>query len=135
MAGFGATLPVRAIDGVGPEYSDDFAGAAIETLQDLVKCDPLQSLGRVPLVKLREFRAKARMVLQVRISIGSLTPFADRTISNFLRERPEDLAPVGQAPDVTPQIIARLQEQVAILQVALDEAELQRISVGDLLKV
>ncbi len=90
-------------------------------------------MGDIPLVKLREFRAKARMVMRLRISLPPLAPFADRSISSFLRERPEDLAAAINTPGVTPQMVTRLQEEIALLQIALDDAQLQRITLGDLI--
>lgn len=131
--GFGAALPVISIDGVGEEYATDFEDGGILNLSDLVESDPLVSVGNIPLVKLREFRAKARMVMRTSIVLGSLSPFAGHTISGFLIEPPDDLAEELNAPDVTSEMIVHLQEILAVLQVALDDAQLQIITLGDLI--
>lgn len=129
LAGFGATLPVTSIDGVGDAYANTLGESGVYSLGDLVRIDPLQSIGNIPPVKLREFQAKARLVMRLRVSPTLLELFADRSISRFLRERPEDLA----EPGVTSKRVRRLQESLADLQIALDDAQLQAITLGDLI--
>ena len=67
--------------------------------------------------------------MRLRVSPASLEPFADRNVSRFLRERPGDLA----GPGVTPERVQRLQEALVDLQIALGDAQLQRITLGDLI--
>jgi hypothetical protein len=128
LAGFGAALPVSSIDGVGDAYASALGEGGIHSLGDLVEVDPLRPVGDIPPVKLREFQAKARLVMRLRASPASLELFADRNVSRFLRERPGDLA----GPGVTPERVQRLQEALADLQIALGDAQLQRIMLGDL---
>lgn len=128
LAGFGAALPVNSIDGVGGAYASALGEQGIHSLGDLVEVDPLRPVGNIPPVKLREFRAKARLVTRLPVSPASLEPFADYSVSRFLRESPEDLA----GPGVTLEQVQQLQETLADLQIALDDAQLQRLTLGDL---
>jgi len=128
LAGFGATLPVSSIDGVGEAYASALSEGGIHSLDDLVEVDPLRPVGNIPPVKLREFRAKARLVMRLRVSPASLGPFTDRSVSRFLRESPDDLT----GPGVPPATVRRLQETLADLQIALDDAQLQSITLGNL---
>lgn len=130
LLGFGAGLPIASLDGVGDTYARAFSKwLGIHTLGKLVEVDPLEPIGDIPPVKLREFRAKARLVMRLHVSPASLVPFADFSVSHFLRQQPEDLA----SQDVTPDMVQRLQEGLAVLQIALDDAQLQRVTLGDLM--
>lgn len=130
LFGFGAGLPVTSLDGVGDTYARAFSEwLGIHTLGELVEVDPLEPIGDIPPVKLREFRAKARLVMRLHVSPASLVPFADFSVSHFLQQQPEDLA----SQDVTPDMVQRLQEGLAVLQIALDDAQLQAVTLGDLM--
>lgn len=66
-----------------------------------------------------------------RINLIPFVALADRNISSILQERPEDIAVAMDV--VTTEMVTRLQEELAVLQVALDDAQLQRIMLGDLI--
>ncbi len=131
--GFGARLPVIAIDGVGEQFSAALRRQNVRTLSDLLRLDPLQGVGRIQAVNLREFRAKARMVMAVRFDMRPFMPLAESTISALLKTPPQALAKLIEDAEVSGDSLARLQEELAILQVALDESALQNITLGDLL--
>lgn len=135
LTGFGAALPVASIDGVGDVYAGHLGEQEIQSLSDLVEIDPLLSVGNIPQVKLREFRAKARMVMHLRVTLAPFTMLADRSISSLLLEKPEDLAEAISLPGITPELVAQFQEELAVLQIALDNTELRRITLGDLINV
>lgn len=62
-----------------------------------------------------------------------MTPFialADSSLSNILSERPEILVEVS---GIIPEMVKQLQEELAILHVALDDAHLQSITLGELI--
>jgi len=62
-----------------------------------------------------------------------MTPFialAESSISNILSERPENLAEV---PGIIPETVKQLQEELAVLHVALDDVLLQSITLGELI--
>ncbi len=135
LTGFGTTLPVTSIDGIGDIYRADLEAEGIQTLGDLIEIDPLVSVGDIPPVKLREFRAKARMVTHLRLDLSNFEPLYDRDISSIISEIPEDLAGEIDSPGVTPEMVTELQEELAIFQIALDDVQLQRIRLDDLINV
>jgi hypothetical protein len=127
--GFGANLPLASLDGVGQVYARAYERRGALTLGDLAETDPLQPVGGIPLVRRREFQAKARLVMRLQVSPAVLEPFADLSVSRFLRQNPEDLAP----PGMTAEQVQQLQETLADLQIALDDAELQAITLAELM--
>ena len=130
VSGFGAALPVQAIDGIDGIFAQGLNNANVQNLSDLSRLDPRQRVGNIPPVKLHEFRAKARLVARLAIDLGPLTPLSNTSISQFLGEQPQALA---SSIHVSPDRVVALQEQCALLQVALDDEELQRITLGDLI--
>jgi hypothetical protein len=135
LTGFGATLPVTSIDGIGDIYGAVLTNQGIQTLGDLIEIDPLVPVGDIPQVKLREFRAKARMVTHLRIDLTHFAPLYGRDISSFIGDIPEDLASAIDSPGVTPEMVTGLQEELALLQIALDDVRLQRITLNDLINI
>lgn len=133
MSGFAARLPVISIDGVGEQFSRVLNAAGVNTLDDLLQIDPLQPLENIPAVKLREFRAKARIVTGFRANLSPFSALFERSISALLQTNPEELAAETDSPTVTPERVVRMQEALAILQVALDDAVLQEINMAGLL--
>lgn len=128
-----AELQVSSIDGIGDKYSGDLNSRGINSIGELVKINPLNRIGNIPQIKLIEFYTKAKMLMRLRISIVPLDQLSDYSISNILMESPENLVNVINKPGITPEIIRHLQEELAVLQVALDDDKLQDITAGDLL--
>jgi hypothetical protein len=133
VGGFGGALPVNSIDGVGRRFSSILNAAGISTLNDLIAVDPLQGIASIPGVKLREFRAKARMALGLRADLLPFASLSERSISNLLQADPELLTAEIGAPGVTARHVIQMQEALEVLQVALDDTALQEISLGTLL--
>ena len=127
-AGFGAALPVNSIDGVGDAYASALREHGVHSLGDLARLDPLRPIGNIPPARLREFQAKARLVMSLQVSQASIESLADHSVSRFLLERPESLA----RPGVTLERVSRLQGTLASLQIALDDAQLENITLKDL---
>jgi len=131
--GVAPTLPVGSMDGVGKSYETTLTSAGLRTVGDLAEADPLRPVGNIPQATLRELRAKARMVLAVRLDPVLLAPLAGRRLEGLLAARPEDLAgAVGGLARAT-QTVVYLQERLGPLEVALDTAWLQRLRVEDLI--
>lgn len=130
---FIAALKVSSIDGIGDKYSSDLSSNGINSIGELLKIDSLNPVGNIPQIKLIEFYTKAKMLMRLRIRIVPLDQLSDYSISNILMESPENLVNVINKPGITAEIIRHLQEELAVLQVALDDAKLQDIKVGDLL--
>jgi len=135
LTGFGATLPVRSIDGVGDVYTNDLSKQGAKTLGDLIEIDPLAPVGSIPLVKLREFRAKARLVMGLKATLAPFVPLAKYSISSILIQKPDELAAIIGSPHITSEMVARLQEELAVLQIALDDTQLQGISLENLMNI
>jgi len=133
ITGFGAAFPVLSIDGVGKGYGDDFDAEGIHTIGDLINIDPLRPLGGIPLVKLRELHAKARLVMTLKATLSPFAQLSYYTISNLLIQHPERIVSEMESPDFTAEMLAQLQEELALLQVALDDARLQKVLLGDLM--
>jgi len=131
FSGFGVTLPVMAIDGIGEIFARDLNNENIQNLADLMGLNPLRTIGSIPPGKLREFRAKAGLVAHLAIdAVEPESPLTNETISEILRAQPEQVA---ASIEVSPERLVALQEQLAILQVALDEAQLQHLTLGDII--
>ncbi|MGD9162480.1 MAG: hypothetical protein PVG39_29000 [Desulfobacteraceae bacterium] len=135
LTNFGAALPVYNIDGVGKKFTSALKGAGVQSLDDLVKIDPLKPVGKIPLVKLREFRAKARLVMRFKATLAPFVPLADYSISSILLQNPEKLSEIIGSPDINAEMVAHFQEELAILQIALDNTQLKNIRLGDLINV
>lgn len=135
LTGFGATLPVRSIDGVGDVFAGDLNAREVQTVGDLIEIDPLTPVGSIPLVKLREFRAKARLVLSLKATLAPFVPLAEFSISHILVRKPDELADIIESPDITSKMVARLQEELAVLQIALDDIQLKDIPLGNLMNI
>ncbi len=134
LTGFGAALPVISIDGVGRRFSAALGAAEVNTLNDLLNLNPLSPIGNMPMVKLQEFRAKARMVLGFRTDLSPFMPLAEQNISSLLQANPETLSEEVASPLVTPESILQMQEALARLQVALDDRILQEMTLQDLIR-
>ncbi len=135
ISGFGAAFPTLSIDGVGKGYGDDLAAEGIQTIGDLLKIDPLLPIGNIPLVKLRELQAKASLVMTLKVTVAPFVQLSHYTISNLLIQGPEDIVSEIESPDFTAEMVGQLQEELALLQVALDNAQLKKILFADLMNI
>lgn len=133
LTGFGSTLPVSSIDGIGPGYASDLLAQGIQSIGELGEIDPLQSLRNIPPVKLREFCAKARLVTRLHVNPAPFAPLAERSISSLLSERPEVIVS-GLGGGVTLGLVTQFQDELAMLQIALDDTQLQHITLGSLIR-
>jgi hypothetical protein len=132
IRGFCADLPVRSIDGVGDVYGQALASGGVNVLADFLTMNPLESPAGIPAVKLREFRAKARMVMALNVGLTPFAALSHLNISELLKENPETLAGMVNTFTVTAEMVADLQEKLMPLQVALDDQQLQQMTLGSL---
>jgi hypothetical protein len=130
LTGFGAGLPVAVIDGIAQEYANDLALEGIFTISDLGNVDPLIPISGIPPVRLRGFRAKARLVMEARVPATPYMALAHRSVSAVLAERPEALAESLDGTEVSAGEIARLQDHLSLFQVAMDDTLLQQTHPG-----
>ncbi|MBU0966263.1 MAG: hypothetical protein KKA54_07775 [Proteobacteria bacterium] len=130
--GLGASLPVRSIDGVGDVYGQALALAGVNTLGDFLTMNLLEPPAGIAAVKLREFRAKARMVMALKVGLTPFAALSHLSISALLTENPQTLAAMTKTYTVTADMVADLQEELMPLQVALDDQQLQQMTLGSL---
>lgn len=131
--GFGAKIPVIEISGVGNKYAEELNEHGITNLSDLLEIDPLKPIGNIPMVRLREFNGKARKVSGMSADLANFSALGDYDISSFLRDRPEAIANTISEIGITPQTVFDLQEELTILQIALDDLFLQKTKLSDLM--
>lgn len=131
-AGGGPDLPVESLDGVGRVYAGVLAAAGIATLRQLADADPLRTVGGIPPGRLRELRAKARIVVEARLDPTLLAPLAGRSLESLIAARPGELAEAAGGAGRGTQTVVYLQRHLAPLEIALDAAWLQRLRVEDL---
>jgi hypothetical protein len=132
-AGFGGAMPVTDVHGIDLAYAEALAAAGIRTIRALANVDPHRRIPGIPPVILLEVRAKARMVKQLRIDGGPFAPLVERSISGLLRARPRELLEALAGSGTTVDAVMRLQDELAALQVALNQDVLQEITLGRLL--
>lgn len=128
--GFGASLPVIGISGIGSSYAEILHEQGIRTLGDLVTLDPSTAAGKISTARLKEFQVKSKLVMNMQLS---LTPFRQLTgwsIDRLVSESPEVL--VRASPGITREMAEQFQEELSILQVSLDEVLLHELTLGDL---
>jgi hypothetical protein len=133
LSGFGANLPVIDIAGVGKKFSKILNDQGIHKLSDLIAIDPLMPAGSIPMARLRQLYGKARMVMKLNINLEPFAVFSGFSISRLLLGRPEELANAFADAGITSEDVLNLQKDLTILQVALDESYLKKITLGDLM--
>lgn len=131
---FGAAMPVSNIDGVGEEYAASFARVGIFTLTDLANTFSFSEVEGIHPPKLREFRAKAMMVLGLRLNLGSLNSLAEQPLTTILSQSPQVLMELQDSSEITVGMIQHLQDRLSILEVALDHTLLQQFTLGAFLE-
>jgi hypothetical protein len=132
LTGPRAALSTVSIDGVGLQYAAELAAAGVHTVSTLAQVDPAQRIGTIPEGKLREFRAKAKLVLGLPHDLGALSPLATVTVGSFLRQAAGRLVQGTASPDVAAEAVHQWQAQLESVQMALDEAHLQKMTLGEL---
>ncbi len=130
--GFGASLPIMSLDGVGKAYAPVLEASGIHVLADLIAWDPSKRVGKILKDRLREFRAKAVMVTGLQVQLQPLSGLAERTISSIQEDTAAAIAKAA-GPGVTPDLAQELQEALTVLLVALDDKALERLTAKDLL--
>lgn len=71
--------------------------------------------------------------MSLKATLAPFVPLADYSISEILIQKPEEITDTVGSPDTTAEMVARLQEELAVLQITLDDMQLQRIKLGDLI--
>lgn len=121
--------PVGRIDGIGRTYANLLEAAGFGTIAALAAMQQTVLVESLPMMKLVEIRAKARMILRTVANIQAVAGIGNLSAVEVLRTPPDTLAANSGA---SKEQIMRLQEQLGILQVGLDNRYLQEITVGQL---
>lgn len=121
--------PVADLDGVGEAYTTALADAGIGTVGELASAEPTALSIALPLMKLVELRAKARLTLRAAADLTLIAGLLDRTAWEIIVTPTATLAAdVGASEEA----VQRLREQVSALQLTLDNQVLQRVTIGEL---
>lgn len=120
---------VEEIDGVGSAYSTALADALIETIGDLAGSEPTALETDIPLMKLVELRAKARLAVNTAERISPVSELLDRSAWEVIATPTSTLAAEAAASS---EEVQRLREQVEMLQLAMDNRFLRRSTIGEL---
>ncbi len=75
------------------------------------------------------------MVIHLWIDWTNFASLYARDISALMSEVPDGLASAIDSPGVTTEMVTKLQDELVIFQIALDDEQLKRITLNDLLEV
>jgi hypothetical protein len=88
-------LDVTAIDGVGEKIASQFKKAGVNTVEDLMKCNPfvVNTRARIPIHKTMEYKNKAAIALRLRFDQEIIDPLLQKeySIQKAMEEKPEVL--------------------------------------------
>jgi hypothetical protein len=129
--GFGASLPIISLDGVGKAYAATLETNGIHVLGDLIAWDPSKPVATISRARLREFRAKAAMVTGLHLRLELFSGLAERGINRILEDTAEANAEAA-GPGVTCDLAKELQEALTVLVMALDDKTLKRMTLKEL---
>lgn len=123
--------PVQNLDGVGDAYTTALARARIAAIGELASAEPTTLSVDLPLMKLVELRAKARLTLRTAADLSPVSGLLDRTAWEIIVTPTATLAAdVGASEEA----VQRLREQMSALQLALDNQFLQSVTIGELVQ-
>ncbi len=99
-----AKLDVTVIDGVGDIIASKFKSADVNTVEDLMNCNPFAVYSRVkiPIHKIMEYKNKALLVLRLRFDYEIINSLLEKeySIQKAMEENPDTLKKVtGQSMD------------------------------------
>jgi len=105
------------------------AGVGIETVGELASAEPTALSVNLPLMKLVELRAKARLALRTAAQLSPVSGLLDRTAWHIIVTPTATLAADAGAPE---EQVARLRERVSALKPTLHNQFLQSVTIGEL---
>ena len=122
-------FPVTQLDGIGDAYARVLNAASIRTIWSLALIEPAAVTVGLPAMKLVELNAKARLALRTAAAVAPLPALLDQTLWNLLAASPEALSAKA---GVSKKTIEKLRDQLGTLQLTLDNAFLQQLTLGQL---
>jgi Baseplate J-like protein len=120
---------VQIIQGVGSRYRLILRGRGVRTLDDLARFEDVQVPG-MSAVRLAEFKAKARIILDLQIDAFSGTALLSRSVRQLLQAGTTELVRDSQ---MSVDAVRRFEGQLRILQAVVDEQYLDSLTLRELL--
>jgi hypothetical protein len=120
---------VEVLGGIGSHYAAELADAGIGTVEELARAEPLDLRQQVPLIRLVEFRAKARLTLRTASELPPVPGLYDRTVWEVLVTPTATLAADA---GVAEEVASRVREKVSALELTLDHRFLRRVTLAEL---
>jgi hypothetical protein len=120
---------VQMIQGVGTRYGQILRGRGIRTLNDLARFTDPQVPG-ISAVRLAEFKAKARLILDLDPGAFAAAALQDHSVQQLLSTGPAALARDSQQPA---DVVRQFEGQLRILQAVVDEPYLASLTLRELL--
>jgi hypothetical protein len=120
---------VQIIQGVGSRYRQILRGRGVRTLEDLARFEDEHVPG-ISAVRLAEFRAKARIILDLQVDAFSGTELSARSLRQLLQAGPAVLARDSRQ---SVEAVRQFEGQLRILQAVVDEPYLDSLTLRELL--
>ncbi len=119
----------KILDGVGESSLRTLASAGIDNIGELAQSTPTELAQRLPITKAIELRAKARLALRTAARLTVLPALAPMQAQTVMEAEASALA-----TEIHLQIdeVESVQEQLALLQLALDARALRRRTLSEL---
>ncbi|MEN0068529.1 MAG: helix-hairpin-helix domain-containing protein [Myxococcota bacterium] len=133
VGSFGEFLPLRAIDGIGPNNRRAFLRAGLGTVDALARQDPLRPLPEFDPNEFRELVTKARLVRRLRVPRSSEALSGRRVLEVGATEPTELVSWSSGQLDLTSA--RTLQHALSVLEVALDRDAFEALTIGDLVAI
>lgn len=124
--------PVRIIDGIGRVYAQILENAETATLEDLAMIEATSFGETLPLMRVVELRAKARLAVRTASDVQPIAGLAHYSLREILTTPSETLITESGANAAE---INRLKEQAGALQLTLDNNYIRQVTIGQLAQV
>jgi hypothetical protein len=124
-----AGMSARYIDGLGEAYAAMLAGLGITTVAQLADADLMNANVRIPKARLVELQAKAVLAVNSAQAGPALRALAAHKIDRIATATTAALMSATGASEAS---VVAARAQAAALQVALDDALLERVTLEDL---
>ena len=122
-------MSLRVIDGIGPQYEQQLNDAGVHNVEELYMIYPVTFSGFVNLSKARlyEFQKKADIALNTKFSRATFNPLFGATLISII-ETPDNT--LRQNTGLDQSLIAQLKNGIALLFVALDNSEIENLTLS-----
>jgi hypothetical protein len=119
--------PIDTLDGVGKVIGTALGRAGLTTIKALAQAGFHESVAGLSATRWCELRARARLALRCVAELAVPEPLLGHTLLDLTRRRATDLAAEAAVPL---DAVERLQEQTALLQLALDARTLKQLTLA-----